>query len=71
MITRRIRGISIGEVREYIGDMRGRVEIYLEPRDLWIGVFIGRGGRHHGGALYLCPLPMLVVRISFAPAWPL
>ncbi len=36
----------------------GRVEIYPEPRDLWIGAYIAPD------AVYICPLPILVIRIS-------
>jgi len=36
----------------------GRVEIYVEPRDIWVGVYVAEK------AVYACPLPMLVVRIS-------
>ncbi len=34
----------------------GRVQLYLEPRDLWIGVFVDPE------VLYVCPLPCVVVR---------
>lgn len=34
----------------------GRLQVYLEPRDLWIGVYVARD------ALYLCLLPVLVFR---------
>ena len=33
-----------------------RIRIYLEPRDLWVGLYVSP--RH----LYWCPLPCLVVR---------
>lgn len=36
----------------------GRVELYVEPRDLWIGVYVAPA------AVYVCPLPMLVIRWS-------
>jgi len=36
----------------------GRVQIYLEPRDLWMGVYIGPD------AVYVCPLPLLVIRCT-------
>lgn len=42
----------------------GRVAIYLEPRDLWVGVFNDR--RY----LYVCPLPTLVVRWAWGPVEP-
>jgi hypothetical protein len=34
----------------------GRLSVYVEPRDLWVGVFIAPL------AVYVCPLPMLVFR---------
>ena len=34
----------------------GRLQVYLEPRDLWIGAYLAEH------ALYLCPLPCLVLR---------
>jgi hypothetical protein len=33
-----------------------RLRIYLEPRDLWIGVYIA------DDHIYVCPLPCLVIR---------
>jgi hypothetical protein len=36
----------------------GRVQVYIEPRDLWVGVYIAPE------AVYACPLPMLVIRWS-------
>jgi hypothetical protein len=32
------------------------VQVYVELRDVWVGVFVD----HH--AIYVCPLPCLVVR---------
>ncbi|MGS2645923.1 hypothetical protein [Streptosporangium sp. G12] len=34
----------------------GRLSIYLEPRDLWVGLYIAPT------ALYFCPLPVLVLK---------
>lgn len=36
---------------------RGRVELYLEPRDLWVGVYVAPY------AVYVCPLPTVVVKV--------
>lgn len=58
-IQRRWRGLSFGTAIESIADLRGRMEVYWEPRDLWIGAYIG-----DGGTVYLCLLPMVVVRFS-------
>lgn len=51
--------IGIGEAVEYVQSVRGRVEIYLEPRDIWIGVYVAQKG-----PVYICPLPCLVFRFS-------
>lgn len=41
----------------WMGRMRWRrVSVYVEPRDLWIGVYIARQ------AVYVCPLPTLVLK---------
>lgn len=40
----------------------GRLAVYLELRDLWIGVHVGPD------AVYVCPLPVLVLR--FQRRWP-
>jgi len=32
-------------------------QIYLEPRDAWIGVYVAKT------AVYVCPLPFLVLKI--------
>lgn len=34
----------------------GRLAVYLEPRDLWVGAYVAVD------AVYVCPLPMLVFR---------
>lgn len=36
----------------------GRLRIYFEPRDAWIGLYVAPS------ALYFCPLPFLVVKLS-------
>ena len=51
--------IGIGRAIEGFADPVGRVEIYCEPRDLWVGAFVAKGG-----AIYVCPLPMFVIRVS-------
>lgn len=33
-----------------------RIRIYFEPRDAWIGAYIAEN------AIYVCPLPFLVIR---------
>jgi hypothetical protein len=44
--------------RGAIADYTGRVEIYIEVRDLWIGAYVS------SDAVYVCPLPCLVIRIA-------
>jgi hypothetical protein len=34
----------------------GRLSLYAEPRDAWVGLFI------RPDAVYLCPLPFCVIR---------
>ena len=34
----------------------GRLQVYVEPRDLWIGLYVARY------AIYVCLLPLLVFR---------
>lgn len=34
----------------------GHLALYLEPRDCWVGVYAAPG------AVYVCPLPFVVVR---------
>lgn len=33
-----------------------RLAVYIEPRDIWVGVYVARG------AVYVCPVPCLVFR---------
>jgi hypothetical protein len=35
-----------------------RVQLYIEPRDVWMGVYIAPD------AVYVCPLPLVVVRVA-------
>jgi len=41
----------------------GRLRVYFEPRDWWIGVYVAVG------YVYVCPLPTLVIRWARA-GWP-
>jgi hypothetical protein len=34
----------------------GRLALYVEPRDAWVGVYVAPD------AVYVCPLPFLVAR---------
>lgn len=34
----------------------GRLQVYIEPRDIWVGVYLDPK------AVYLCPLPLVVLR---------
>jgi len=50
--------IYLGHAYEAICDPHGRVEIYLDPRDLWIGAYVAKS------AVYVCLLPAVVIRVS-------
>lgn len=34
----------------------GRLSVYIEPRDLWVGAYVAEH------AVYVCPLPLIVFR---------
>lgn len=34
----------------------GRLQVYIEPRDAWIGAYVA------AAAVYVCPAPFLVLR---------
>lgn len=34
----------------------GRLSIYIDPRDIWIGAYVAER------AVYVCPLPLLVFK---------
>lgn len=36
----------------------GRVELYIEPRDIWVGAYIAPD------AVYICPLPLVVIKVE-------
>lgn len=37
---------------------RGRLNIYIEPRDAWIGAYVAED------YVYVCPLPFVVLRFD-------
>jgi len=47
MITLTRRRLNVGR----------NVQIYIEPRDAWIGVYVAPH------AVFVCPLPFLVVKV--------
>jgi hypothetical protein len=51
------RRLRLGRATEGF-DPVGRVEIFLFWRDAWVGVFVS------DFAVYVCPLPFLVIRVS-------
>lgn len=36
----------------------GRVQLYIEPRDAWVGVYVAPD------AVYVCPVPFVVVKVA-------
>lgn len=42
--------------RTEFGRRPGRLSVYVELRDLWVGAFVA------STAVYVCPLPCLVIR---------
>ena len=51
--------VAFGRAIEGFNDPVGRLEIYFEPRDIWIGAYVAKDG-----PIYICLLPCLVIRIS-------
>jgi hypothetical protein len=49
-------GRLVADREDAAAPARHRVEIYAEPRDIWVGVFVSPA------AVYVCPVPMLVIR---------
>jgi hypothetical protein len=43
--------------------LRGRLVLYIEPRDLWIGAYVAED------YVYVCPLPLLVIRWERQHSW--
>jgi hypothetical protein len=44
-------------VEVLMGRLRfGRLSVYVEPRDVWVGVYIAPT------AVYVCPLPLIVLK---------
>jgi hypothetical protein len=43
--------------------MNGRLRVYIEPRDAWIGCYVSND------AVYVCPLPFLVFRWTRRGQW--
>jgi hypothetical protein len=54
----------MGRARRGEGPVRrltiGRLQMYVEPRDVWVGLYVSPE------ALYVCPLPLCVIRWSRA-----
>lgn len=43
--------------------LHGRLQVYVEPRDMWVGAYLAEN------YLYVCPLPLLVVRWERKHFW--
>lgn len=44
------------DMKRRLSLVRGRVTVYIEPRDIWVGVYVSED------SVYVCPLPLLVIR---------
>lgn len=53
-----LRSVSTRPPKWYRRGVLGRLRLYIEPRDLWVGVYVARD------AVYVCPLPMVVIRYT-------
>jgi hypothetical protein len=51
-------GPLVADPEDAAAPRRSRVEVYVEPRDVWVGAYVAVN------AIYLCPLPMVVIRIA-------
>ena len=61
-----MKSIRIGPMIAHPADhdvRRPRVAIYVEPRDVWVGVYVA------WEAVYICPLPMIVIRWARGPRY--
>lgn len=45
--------------------MRGRLLVYIDPREVWMGVSFSEDSYY----VYVCPLPMLVIRWERKKSW--
>jgi hypothetical protein len=41
---------------DWLDAVANRMRIYIEPRDIWVGVFVSAKG-----ITYVCPVPCLVI----------
>jgi hypothetical protein len=48
--------VRLGRAWVRLERVQGRLSVYWEPRDVWVGVYVA------DRAVYVCPLPTLVVR---------
>lgn len=50
--------LRVGGPVESEDGFRHRVEVYVEWRDAWVGAFVAPD------AVYVCPVPFLVIRVA-------
>lgn len=61
-----MRGFKFGPIVRDTFDaaapLRRRVEVGFEPKDIWVGMYVVPT------AYYICPLPMILIRVARGPA---
>ncbi len=63
MTMRLTFGPKVADSEDAAATLRPRLEVYIELRDAWVGAYVARE------AVYVCPLPFLVLRIARGPRY--